>query len=368
MGLQFKENRNEVIELDENFDMSDKKYELESALKNSKEVDDIVSTIDVYDPQTIVSFGSDAAQNVSNTSDVILNSIDIDKINDSGQLLSTLGRIMDKFDVKEISDTEEKKGFIGKIFNNVNKQLDQIIAKYHSMGEEVDKIYVQLKQYESEINDSNQKLNSLFETNLDYYQQLVKYIIAGEQGIQEIDEYVTNLKNQYESNPDNILQIDISTLEQAKEILEQRVQDLRMAESIAMQSIPMIKSMQMGNINLIRKINSAFIITLPIFKQSLTQAVLLKRQHIQSKAMQVLDEKTNEMLVKNAKNTVEQAKVTANLMSSSVKIETLEKTWNTIVSGIQETQEIEQQARQKREEDVKRLNKIREDFKTKMNV
>ncbi len=40
------------------------------------------------------------------------------------------------------------------------------MAKYHTMGEEVDKIYVQLKQYESEIKQSNRKLDEMFEANV----------------------------------------------------------------------------------------------------------------------------------------------------------------------------------------------------------
>ncbi len=43
--------------------------------------------------------------------------------------------------------------------------------------------------------------------------------------------------------------------------LEQRTQDLRMAENVAMQSIPIIKTMEFSNMNLVRKINSAFILT-----------------------------------------------------------------------------------------------------------
>ena len=59
-------------------------------------------------------------------------------------------------------------------------------------------------------------------------------------------------------------------------MLEQRTHDLRIAENVAMQSIPMIKTMQFANMNLVRKINSAFIITLPVFKQAL--ADVYKRQ------------------------------------------------------------------------------------------
>ena len=86
-------------------------------------------------------------------------------------------------------------------------------------------------------------------------------------------------------------------------------------------------------------------------------------------AMAALDERTNEMLLKNAQNTVNQSKLTTQLASgSSVKIETLEKSWQTIVNGIEETQKIQQEAQQKRQQDVQRLNQLKIDFNSKMNT
>ena len=146
-------------------------------------------------------------------------------------------------------------------------------------------------------------------------------------------------------------------------MLEQRTQDLRTAESVAMQSIPMIKAMEFSNMNLVRKINSAFIITLPVFKQALAQAIMLKRQKVQADAMSALDAKTNELLIKNARNTVEQTKLTTAMAAgSSIKIETLETTWRTIVDGINETRQIQNDARQKRIEDQARLETIKQEF------
>ena len=166
-----------------------------------------------------------------------------------------------------------------------------------------------------------------------------------------------------ESTGDNSIQFEIQSLQQALMMLEQRTQDLRTAESVAMQSIPMIRSMQYSNLNLVRKINSAFIITLPVFKQALTQAILLKRQKVQAEAMSALDQKTNEMLLKNAQNTALQTKMTTQLASgSSIKIETLEQSWKTIVNGIEETKKIQEDAKRKREEDQVRLNSIKNQF------
>lgn len=291
--------------------------------------------------------------------------MNLDQINDSGEMLMLLGKIMENFDIEEIKDNP---GFFQKVFGNMKKQLDKIMQKYNTMGNEIDKIYVKLKQYESEIKDSNRKLENMFQTNVNYYHSLVKYILAGEQGIKEIDQYITQRQNDLETTGDNSIQFELTSLNQAKMMLEQRTQDLRIAENVAMQSIPMIKTMQFSNLNLVRKINSAFIITLPVFKQAVSQAILLKRQRIQAEAMSALDQKTNEMLIKNAQNTVLQSKMTTQLASgSSVKIETLETTWRTIVNGIEETRQIQESAKAQRQNDQARLNQIKDEFNNMFN-
>lgn len=344
----------------EQYDIQAERAKMTKELTNSKEVDALASKIDVYNLDTIVTFGADVAEEISKCSDAVLNSMNMNQINDSGEMLELLAKIMDKFDMKEL---KEQPGFFEKLFNNAKKQLDKILNKYHTMGEEVDKIYVQLKQYEGEIKESNKKLNNMFQTNTQYYNELVKYILAGEQGIGEIDAYLEQKRQELATTGDNSLQFEITTLEQAKQMLEQRTQDLRIAENVALQSIPMLKTMEFSNYNLVRKINSAFIITLPVFKQALSQAILLKRQRIQAQAMEALDQRTNEMLIKNAQNTVEASKLTTQLASgSSIQMETLETTWRTIVTGIQETKAIQEEASRKRIEDQARLNQIKTEF------
>ena len=85
--------------------------------------------------------------------------------------------------------------------------------------------------------------------------------------------------------------------------------------------------------------------------------------------MAALDETTNEMLLKNAQNTVEQSKMTARLASgSSIKIETLEQSWRTIVNGIDETRQIQEDAKRKRIEDQARLEQIKQEFNEKYHM
>ena len=342
------------------YDISADRQMMTQTLVNSPEVDALASQIEVYNLESIVYFGAGAADEISKCSDVVLNSMNLSQLDDSSAMLNTLAKIMDKFDIEEI---KENPGLFGKLFGNLRKQLDKILAKYHTMGDEVDKIYVQLKQYEADIKQSNRKLEEMFQANVNYYHELVRYILAGEQGCRELEAYIAQRQADMEATGDNSIQFELTTLNQALMMLEQRTQDLRTAENVAMQSIPMIKTMQFSNMNLVRKINSAFIITLPVFKQALTQAIMLKRQRLQAEAMSALDAKTNEMLIRNAQNTAEQAKMTARLASgSSIKIETLEQTWRTIVSGIDETKQIQENARKQRVEDQKRLEAIKAQF------
>jgi len=342
------------------YDIVADRQQLNEVLVNSPEVDAIVSTIEIDNLDSIVSFGAEAAEEISRASDVVLNSMNMAQIDETSQMLSILAKIMDKFDIDEI---KENPSLFGKLFGNLRKQLDKILAKYHTMGEEVDKIYVELKKYEAEIKESNRKLDMMFDSNVNYYHQLVKYILAGEQGCREIEAYIAQRRSDFETTGDNSIQFELQHLEQCLMMLEQRTQDLRIAENVAMQSIPMIKTMEFSNMNLVRKINSAFIITLPVFKQALAQAIMLKRQRIQAEAISALDEKTNEMLLKNAQNTVEQSKMTARMASSSsIKMETLETTWKTICSGIEETRAIQENAKRQRVQDQQRLENIKSEF------
>nr|WP_298056795.1 toxic anion resistance protein [uncultured Lachnoanaerobaculum sp.] len=348
------------------FDIAVESEKLRNDLVNSAEVDALVSKIELDNLDSIVTFGGEVATEISKSSDLVLNSMNIAQIEETSKMLGVLTNIMSKFDIEEI---KQDPGLFDKLFGGIKKQLDKIMAKYQTMGGEIDKVYVELKGYEGEIKETNKKLNTMFDSNVNYYHDLLKYILAGEQGCKELEAAIADRTAEMERTGDKSIQFELTTLNNALMMLEQRTQDLRVAENVAMQTIPMLKTMEFSNINLIRKINSAFIITLPIFKQSLAQAIMLKRQRLQAEALSELDKKTNEMILKNATNTVEQAKLTAQMASgSSIKVDTLEKSWRTIVNGIEETKRIQDDARRQRAEDKVKLENIKNEFYKKFGV
>lgn len=361
-------NNNSMVSDDSIFNQMD---EYKTHLRSLKEVQDLTSEVNVENPNSILQFGQRASEGISKVSDELLNSMKAVKTEEATEMLSSLTRIMDKFDVKELQNQDGKEGkisFFGKMFKKVQTSVADLFQKYDTMGIEVEKVYVILRKYEGEIRESNNRLKRLFDGNVEYYKLLEKYIVAGELAIEEIDNYINqyNLATNINEEEKRMM---MQRLELSKEMLSQRVYDLRVAENVAIQAVPAIQNIQMSNFNLMRKINSSFIITLPIFKQCLAQAIILKRQEIQAKSIKQLDDKTNELLQRNAANTAAQSvRIAKMASSSSINIETLEKTYNTILKGIEETKAIEEANRIQRNENIGRLENIKKDLKGKIVI
>lgn len=100
----------------EQYDIVADREKMNSELVNSDEVDRIVSTIEVNNLETIVTFGAEVAEEISKASDVVLNSMNMSQLDDTSEMLKTLAKIMDQFDIDEI---RENPGLFGKLFGNM---------------------------------------------------------------------------------------------------------------------------------------------------------------------------------------------------------------------------------------------------------
>lgn len=345
----------------DNFDMATIS-EYKQRLRGMKEVQDLTSEVEIQNPNSIVMFGQKASENISKVSDELLKSMKAVKSEEASEMLVNLTKIMDKFDVKELEGAE-KQSMLSKLIKGVGNSVAKLFQKYDTMGYEVEKVYVLLKKYENDIRESNANLKKLYDANLHYYQLLEKYIVAGELALEEIDAYIQQISMNTVMNQEERHMLT-QKLEISKEMLSQRVYDLQIAENVAIQAAPMIQTIQMSNFNLMRKINSSFIVTLPIFKQCLAQAVILKRQEIQAKSIKQLDDKTNELIMRNAQNTARQSVEIARMASgSSVAISTLEKSFETIMKGIEDTKAIQEANRLQRVENSAKLEQIKHAMK-----
>ncbi|AVK85657.1 hypothetical protein C3943_20055 [Lysinibacillus sp. B2A1] len=331
------------------------------ALKQDPEVHALARKIDVKDQIAMLELGKETANGISTFSDKMLATMKTSKLEESSVLLNNLNRIMDKFDPQDFAE-DKKGGFLTRLFTKGKEQLEKFLSKYDSMNKEVDVIYREIQKYEVEMKRNTVDLENLYDQNLDYFQTLSKFVAAIEVRTDEVRASLPALEQKAQTG-DQLAAMEYETLLRAVDLLEQRRYDLEMAQQVSFQSAPQIRLMQQGNNHLIAKINSAFVTTIPIFKQGLIHAVTLKRQKLISDSMSELDRRTNEMLVRNAenisKNSVNIARVAG---SPSIKIETIETTWQTIMAGIQETKQIQAETARNREEGRKRIERLQLEY------
>ena len=149
------------------------------------------------------------------------------------------------------------------------------------------------------------------------------------------------------------------------QMLRQRQYDLLQAEIVARMTVPMLQNMQLTNVNLIREINTAFIIGLPIFKQNLAQAIMLKRQAITANSMEQFKGTINKQLEQNAAYAAAQGTVVAqNVTKGTFDMETLRKVYSTIKNGTENTQRVMREQEEQNKENTKDLERLKSDIQS----
>lgn len=329
---------------------------IHAELEKSPEVAQISKQIDFRDHSTILEFGSKPAAEIGGFADKILQRVRRSDLEDSATMLKELAKLMKTFDPKDFE--EDKGGVIGRLFKSTKKMIEKILAKYQTIGGEIDKIYREVSKYKTQISQTNTELEGLYNNNFVFYEDLEKYIVAGNLISNHLKDTELPVLEERAQNGSQMDVVNLENLKTSIELLDQRIYDLEMGKLVALQTAPQIRMIQKGNYKLIGKMQSAFVITIPVFKIGLVQAIALKKQKIVADSMEALDAATNELLLNNARNTAAQSVEIAKLSSGSVKIETLQESWQTILQGIDDTKAIEEENKKQREEGTKKIHEL----------
>lgn len=336
-------------------------------LKQQPQVQQLSQKIDVKNQIAVLEFGKETAQGISKFSDRMLATIKQSNLEKSTTLLNNLNKIMDRFDPQDFQE-EQKKGFLKKLFSKSKEQLERILSKYDSMNKEVDVVYNEIQKYEVEMKGNTIQLEQMYDENLNYFHSLSEHIAAIDIKVHDLRQQVPALSAKADAGDHEAI-MELETITRGIELLEQRGYDLEMAQQVSFQSAPQIRLMQQGNNHLIGKINSAFVTTIPIFKQGLIHAVTMQRQKLVSDSMAELDRRTNEMLVRNAENVRQNSvNIARQAGSPSIKVETIETTWRTIIAGIEETKQIQAETVRNREEGRKRIEQLQLEYEKLKNI
>ena len=334
--------------------------------EEKKAIDDFCAKVDVTDTAQVIQFGSAAQNKISEFSDTVLQNVKTKSTGEAGDLLAELVAEVKDFNT-DVPDTLNPKGISG-LFFNMRKQIDKMIAKYSKVETNIDKIEKQLETQKIKMLKDITIFDTMYEKNLEYFKELSLYIIAGEKKLEELRNVVLpELKKKAEESGEQADVQKVNDMINTINRFEKKLYDLKTTRIISIQMAPQIRLIQNNDSELVEKIQSSLINTIPLWKNQIVISLGLANAKEALGVQKAVTDTTNEMLQKNSEllkqGTIEIAEESE---KSIVNVETLKKTNKDIIETLDKVLEIHETGRKKRVEAEKELLTIEKELKDKM--
>ena len=332
----------------------------ESMLSNDEKemVAQFANEIDISNAKQIIQYGSSAQKSISDFSVNILGKVKTSELGDVGDALKELAIALD-------ATTEpEKKGILG-IFQKAKRGVDSIKANYAKAETNVSKIEKDLEKHQVVLTQDVEMFEQMYDLNLQYYRELTMYIIAGKKALDKArGEQLEALKVKAETSQ---MQEDVENYNKYVNLcnrFEKKLHDLELTRVIAMQVAPQIRLLQDNDQEMLEKIQSSLVNTIPLWRHQMVLALGIEHTQRALSAQNMITEKTNELLTRNAETlkmaTVETAKEAER---SVVDISTLKRCNQQLISSISEVVKIHEQGAKRRQDAETELVKVEQELK-----
>ena len=360
--LQEKKVSEEVVEKSLNYDaLTD---------EEKKAIDEFITKIDPtkIDPKNttqILQYGATAQNNISKFSDSVLEDVKTRSTGEVGDLLAGLVAEIKDFDT-DIPQGEVKG--LAKIFYSAKKQLEKLINKYSKVETNINRIEKQLEDHKLQMLKDIAVFDTMYDKNLEYFKQLSLYIIAGEKKLKELREVtLPEMQAKAKESGDQTDVQAVNDMENMINRFEKKIYDLKTTRIISIQMAPQIRLIQNNDSELVEKIQSSLINTIPLWKNQIVIALGITHAKSALGAQKAVTDLTNEMLQKNSETlkqgTIEIAEESERAI---IDVETLQKTNQDIIETLDKVIEIHQNGRVKRQEAEKQLEQIEGELKDKL--
>lgn len=335
--------------------------------KEEKEaIDEFCGKIDVTDSTQVLQFGAAAQNKISDFSDSVLSNVKTKNAGEVGELLTDLVVQVKNFDT-DVPETMNPKGLKG-IFFNAKKQIEKMIAKYDQVSHNVDKIEKQLETQKIKMLKDITIFDTMYDKNLEYFKEISLYIIAGEKKLEELRNVVLpELQKIAQESGDQADAQKANDMVNMINRFEKKIYDLKTTRIISIQMAPQIRLIQNNDSELVEKIQSSLINTIPLWKNQIVIALGLANSKSALEVQKSVTDTTNEMLKKNSEmlkqGTIEIAEESEKAI---VNVETLQQTNKDIIETLDKVLEIHEKGREKRVEAEKELVNIEKELKDKL--
>ena len=324
-------------------------------------VESFTKQIDLRNSNMILQYGAGTQKKMADFSQDTLESVKTKDLGEVGDLLSGVVTELKSF------DEEEEKGFLG-IFKKASNKVTAMRAKYDKAEENVDKIIKVLEGHQIQLMKDSAVLEKMYELNLTYFKELSMYILAGKKKLEEVR--CGELKELVQKAELSKLPEDAQAARDLDGLcnrFEKKIHDLELTRAISIQTAPQIRMVQNNDTQMVEKIQSTIVNTIPLWKSQMVMALGIAHSTDAAKAQREVTDVTNALLRKNAEMlktaTIETAKESER---GIVDMETLKMTNESLISTLDEVMKIQKEGKQNRYEAEIEMSRLENDLKAKL--
>ena len=326
-----------------------------------KMVDDFAQKIDVTDSNLVLQYGAAAQKNIASFSENALSNV---RTKDLGQVGDALSQLVGEL---KTFGQPEKKGLAG-LFQKKRSELEAMKASYAKAESNVDRIVKVLEEHQVTLMKDIAMFDQMYELNTKYYKELTMYIIAGKKRLEYLRS--NDLVQLREKAAQSGTQEDAQACNDFANLLdrfEKKLHDLELTRMISVQMGPQTRLLQNNDTQMLEKIQSSLVNTIPLWKSQMVLALGLEHSRQATAAQTAVTNMTNDLLRQNADmlkmGTIETAREAER---SVVDIQTLQHTNEQLISTLDEVMKIQTEGAQKRREAEAELGRIEGELKQKL--
>lgn len=325
------------------------------------QVEQFAQSIDLTDTRQVMQYGAAAQRNIANFSTSQLKKVrnfDLGEVGDSLRELTV---------ALNATTEPQRKGILG-LFQKTKRTFGAIRANYTVAENNVKRIEKDLQSHQVTMTQDVAMFEQMYGLNLKYYKELTMYIIAGKKALAHAK--ATKLVELKQIASTSNSQEDIEACQDFEDKLnrfEKKLSDLEITRVIAMQQAPQIRLLQNADQELLEKIQSSLVNTIPLWRNQLVMTLGLEHSKRALEAQNAVSDATNELLKKNAE-TLHQASVEIARESERpiVDMETLRISNRELIASLNEVMKAHEEGSRRRAEAEGELAKIETELKEAM--
>lgn len=327
-----------------------------------KQVEDFADQIDLTNSNVILQYGAGAQKKMADFSESALDNVRTKDLGEVGDLLTGVVVELKSFDIEE-----EEKGLFG-FLKKTSNRVTAMKAKYDRAEVNVNKISSVLEGHQRQLMKDVAVLDKMYELNKTYFKELTMYIMAGKKKLNKVrnQDLAELTKKASQSGLPEDAQA-VRDLDSLCNRFEKKLHDLELTRQISLQTAPQIRLVQSNDTQMVEKIQSTIVNTIPLWKSQMVLALGVAHSTQAAKAQREVTDMTNQLLRKNADTlkmaTVETAKEAER---GIVDIETLKATNESLISTLDEVMRIQKEGREKRMAAEIEMQKMEGELKSKL--